>query len=61
RIKIIMDKGKKKLAGFNTRGLQNIGFSYAMQPGLEAIYDDHAELVKARKRYRRPVSGPIAG
>lgn len=61
-----MDKGKKKLgpafarcflrsyfagAGFNTRGLQNIGFSYAMQPGLEAIYDDHADLVKARKRY----------
>ncbi|WP_419781345.1 PTS system mannose/fructose/sorbose family transporter subunit IID [Maridesulfovibrio sp.] len=38
-------------AGFNTRGLQNIGFSYAMQPGLEAIYDDHSELVKARKRY----------
>ncbi|WP_319762935.1 PTS system mannose/fructose/sorbose family transporter subunit IID [Maridesulfovibrio sp.] len=38
-------------AGFNTRGLQNIGFSFAMQPGLEAIYDDYAELVKARKRY----------
>ncbi|WP_319777396.1 PTS system mannose/fructose/sorbose family transporter subunit IID [Maridesulfovibrio sp.] len=38
-------------AGFNTRGLQNIGFSFAMQPGLEAIYSDHAELVKARKRY----------
>ncbi|HAS88298.1 MAG TPA: 3-keto-L-gulonate transporter [Desulfovibrio sp.] len=61
-----MDKGKKKLgpafarcflrsyfvgAGFNTRGLQNIGFSYAMQPGLEAIYEDHAELVQARRRY----------
>ncbi|WP_320171356.1 PTS system mannose/fructose/sorbose family transporter subunit IID [Maridesulfovibrio sp.] len=38
-------------AGFNTRGLQNVGFSYAMQPGLEAIYDDPAELAKARKRY----------
>lgn len=38
-------------AGFNTRGLQNIGFSYAMQPGLEAIYDDPAMLAKARKRY----------
>lgn len=38
-------------AGFNTRGLQNIGFSYAMQPGLEAIYSDKAELAKARKRY----------
>ncbi|MBI9112055.1 PTS system mannose/fructose/sorbose family transporter subunit IID [Maridesulfovibrio ferrireducens] len=38
-------------AGFNTRGLQNIGFSYAMQPGLEAIYSDSLELSKARKRY----------
>ncbi|CCO22785.1 PTS system mannose/fructose/sorbose family transporter subunit IID [Maridesulfovibrio hydrothermalis] len=38
-------------AGFNTRGLQNIGFSYAMQPGLEAIYSDPAKLSKARKRY----------
>lgn len=38
-------------AGFNTRGLQNIGFSFAMQPGLEAIYSDPAELAKARRRY----------
>ncbi|WP_084146850.1 PTS system mannose/fructose/sorbose family transporter subunit IID [Maridesulfovibrio zosterae] len=38
-------------AGFNTRGLQNIGFSYAMQPGLEAIYTDPAMLAVARKRY----------
>lgn len=38
-------------AGFNSRGLQNIGFSYAMQPGLEAIYSDPVELSKARKRY----------
>lgn len=40
-------------AGFNTRGLQNIGFCYAMQPGLEAIYSDPKELAKARKRYVR--------
>ena len=26
-------------AGFNTRGLQNIGLSYAMDPGLRAIHD----------------------
>ncbi|WP_291325006.1 PTS system mannose/fructose/sorbose family transporter subunit IID [Desulfovibrio sp. UCD-KL4C] len=38
-------------AGFNTRGLQNIGFSYAMQPGLEALYSDPLELSRARKRY----------
>ncbi|WP_432738420.1 PTS system mannose/fructose/sorbose family transporter subunit IID [Maridesulfovibrio sp. FT414] len=38
-------------AGFNSRGLQNIGFSYAMQPGLEAIYSDPSELATARRRY----------
>lgn len=40
-------------AGFNNRGLQNIGFCYAMQPGLEAIYSDPKELSRARKRYVR--------
>lgn len=39
--------------GFNNRGLQNVGFCYAMQPGLEAIYSDPKELSKARKRYVR--------
>ncbi|WP_281171260.1 PTS system mannose/fructose/sorbose family transporter subunit IID [Maridesulfovibrio bastinii] len=40
-------------SGFNNRGLQNIGFCYAMQPGLEAIYSDPKELSRAKKRYVR--------
>jgi hypothetical protein len=39
------------MANFNTRGLQNIGLVYAMEPGLEAIYGPTKELVAARKRY----------
>ncbi|WP_462323286.1 PTS system mannose/fructose/sorbose family transporter subunit IID [Desulfoplanes sp.] len=35
----------------NTRGMQNIGLSYAMDPGLRHLYTDKAELQKARKRY----------
>jgi len=38
-------------AGFNTRGMQNIGLMFAMQPGLAAIYSDPKELKAARKRY----------
>ena len=37
--------------GFNTRGMQNIGLIYAMQPGLRAIHTDPAELKAAQKRY----------
>lgn len=40
-------------AGFNTRGLQNIGLTYAMQPGLTAIHTDPKELRAAQKRYVR--------
>lgn len=40
-------------AGFNTRGMQNIGLMYAMQPGLTAIHTDPKELRAALKRYVR--------
>lgn len=39
------------MASYNTRGLQNIGLIYAMEPGLAAIYGPTRELVAARKRY----------
>jgi len=39
-------------AGFNTRGMQNIGLIYAMQPGLRAVHHgDPAALKAAYKRY----------
>ena len=38
-------------ANFNTRGLQNIGLSFAMDPGLQAVYPDPEALREARKRY----------
>lgn len=38
-------------AGFNTRGMQNVGLAYAMDPGLVAIYGPGDELRAARKRY----------
>ena len=38
-------------ANFNTKGLQNIGLSYAMDPGLKALYPDPEELRQARERY----------
>lgn len=38
-------------AGFNTRGMQNIGLAYAIDPGLVALYDDPEELRLARRRY----------
>ncbi len=40
-------------AGFNTRGMQNIGLAYAMQPGLAAIHRDPKALKAAQKRYVR--------
>ncbi len=40
-------------AGFNTRGLQNIGLAYAMDPGLRAIHDSDDALQAARARYVR--------
>jgi PTS system mannose-specific IID component len=41
-------------AGFNTRGMQNIGFANAMDPGLMAIYGACPEaLQEARRRYVR--------
>lgn len=38
-------------AAFNTRGLQNIGLIYALDPGLKALYTQKEDLIKARKRY----------
>ncbi|MCF8104626.1 MAG: PTS system mannose/fructose/sorbose family transporter subunit IID [Desulfohalobiaceae bacterium] len=38
-------------ANFNTKGLQNIGLSYAMDPGLKALYAEPEELRQARERY----------
>lgn len=38
-------------AGFNTRGMQNLGLMFAMQPGLSAIHTDAVALKAARKRY----------
>lgn len=37
----------------NTRGMQNIGLSYAMDPGLRLLYKDEDALQKARKHYLR--------
>lgn len=36
---------------FNTKGLQNLGLAYAMDPGLKTIYKDQKRLNQARKRY----------
>jgi PTS system mannose-specific IID component len=38
-------------ANFNTRGLQNIGLVFAMDPGLRSLYKDPKKLYRARKRY----------
>ncbi len=40
-------------AAFNTRGMQNIGLIYAMEPGLKTIYADFRVRQLARKRYLR--------
>lgn len=37
---------------FNTKGMQNVGLSYIMEPGLRALHgNDRAALRKARNRY----------
>ncbi len=38
-------------AGFNTRGMQNVGLAYSMEPGLRAIYQDEEGLRAACARY----------
>lgn len=38
-------------ANFNTRGMQNIGLSFAIDPGLKALYPEGRPLRRARKRY----------
>ena len=37
-------------ACFNTRGLQNVGLAYAIDPGLKAIHAEPIALQQARKR-----------
>ncbi|MEF8889273.1 MAG: PTS system mannose/fructose/sorbose family transporter subunit IID [Desulfohalobiaceae bacterium] len=36
---------------FNTKGLQNVGLAYAMDPGLKVFYSTPEELQQARHRY----------
>lgn len=38
-------------AGFNAHGMQNLGFIYAIEPGLRRIYRDSDDLRAARERY----------
>ena len=38
-------------AAYNMQGLQNIGFIYALEPGLKAIYSDREKLREAEERY----------
>lgn len=38
-------------AAFNTRGMQNVGLAFAVDPGLVAIHGRGPELRKARKRH----------
>ncbi len=38
-------------SAFNTRGMQNIGLAYAIDPGLQEIYPDHLKLQRARRRH----------
>ncbi|MFW5733578.1 MAG: PTS system mannose/fructose/sorbose family transporter subunit IID [Oceanidesulfovibrio sp.] len=38
-------------AAFNTRGMQNVGLVFAMEPGLEVIYPDPKARETARRRY----------
>lgn len=40
-------------AAYNPRGLQNVGFLYAIEPGLVAIYGEGPELRRARMRYAK--------
>lgn len=38
-------------AGISTRGMQNLGLAYAMEPGLKALYGGGERLREARMRY----------
>ncbi len=38
-------------AAFNTRGMQNVGLIFALEPGLRRIYPNPRDLLAARKRY----------
>lgn len=38
-------------AAMTTRGMQHLGFLYALNPGLEALYSDARKLAEARSRY----------
>lgn len=38
-------------AAFNTRGMQNVGLIFALEPGLKKIYPESKALLGARKRY----------
>ncbi len=38
-------------SAFNTRGMQNIGLAYAIDPGLKEIFKDPQKLQKARRRH----------
>lgn len=40
-------------AAFNTRGMQNVGLIYALDPGLRRIYKDRKDRMAARKRYMK--------
>lgn len=40
-------------AGYNPQGLQNIGFLYAIEPALSALYGPGERLAAARMRYAR--------
>lgn len=40
-------------AASNADGLQNVGFLYAIEPALAALYKDGTELAEARMRYAR--------
>ncbi len=40
-------------AAYNSRGMQNIGFTYAIDPGLRAIHRSPGDLLAARVRYIR--------
>jgi len=40
-------------AAFNTRGMQNVGLIFALEPGLRVIYRNPRLRQKARKRYLR--------
>jgi len=39
---------------FNLKGLQSIGFLYALDPGLKQLYPDSKALNQARRRYLTP-------